>query len=156
MRLVIEQDPDHLLWNVPVDQPAGEGVAPLMGCQMHRAPVLVVDSAGRQPPAQHAPVAAVRQREIPEDVRVGPGEQAGGAAVWPAVQHAALLLVDGGPEVFVDGDGCLTFHLRVEVPQVGGFLAVVEETVEVEGEGAGDPQAAAGEDDGDQPAGGSV
>ena len=60
MRVVVEQDPDHFLRDVPVDQAAGEGVTPLMGCQMHRTSVLVVDVAGRKPPGEHAAVTAIR------------------------------------------------------------------------------------------------
>ncbi len=51
-------------------------------------------------------------------------------------------------------DRCLASHLGVEVAQVGGALAVVEDAAQSEGKSAGDPQAAPGEDQGDQPPGG--
>jgi len=64
-----------------------------------------------------------------------------------------LLVADGGLELLVDGDGRFTFHLGVEVPQVGGALSVVEKAIEVQGEDAGDPQTASDEDECDQPRG---
>src|SRR5260370_774650 len=75
---------------------------------------------------------------------------------WPSrplVEYLALLIAVGCLEVCVDGDRCLASHLGVEVAQVGGALAVVEKAVEAEGQGAGDPQAAASQDEGDQPPG---
>src|SRR5207249_4442073 len=105
---------------------------------MHRPAVFIADLAGRQPTAQHPPVGAVGQREVSGDVGAWSGKQAGCSA-GPVVEYSPLLITDGGLEFLVDGDGRLASHLGVEVAQIGGALAVVEQAVEVEGQGAGDP-----------------
>ena len=45
--IMVEQDPDDLLRDVFVDQPAGERVTPLVGGQVNRVAVLAADVAGR-------------------------------------------------------------------------------------------------------------
>ena len=154
MRIMVQQDPDDFLGNVAVDEAAGESMAPLMGRQVHRPAVFVADLTGLQPAAEHPPVGAVCQREVPGDVGAFSRKQAG-RAVRPLVQHPPLLITDGGFEFFVDGDGCLASHLGVEVAQIGGALAIAQEAVEVESQGTGDPQPAPGEDERGQPAGGA-
>ena len=46
-------------------------------------------------------------------------------AVPPACEDVALVFVDGLFELVVDRDGGFPFHLGVEIPQIGGVLAVV-------------------------------
>jgi len=69
------------------------------------------------------------------------------------LQHPPLLGEDVDFEFLVDRDRGLAPHLGVEVPQIGRALAVMEQTVEGQGAGTGEPQAAADEDQGHQPAG---
>src|SRR5215475_5646372 len=83
---------------------------------------------------------------------MGPGEQVG-AARWPALQDPALLGADVGLDLLVDRDGGLAAHLGVDVTQIRRALAVVEQAVEGQRAGARDPQPAADEDQGYQPAG---
>ena len=74
---VVEQDPDDFLRDVAVDEPAGEGVPPLVGCQVHRAAVLVADVAGVQPPVQHAAVAVVGDRVLAAALALSAGNRCG-------------------------------------------------------------------------------
>src|SRR6266568_3395972 len=72
----------------------------------------------------------------------------------PRQPIAVLLRGDHGGDFLVDGHERLAFHLGVAVPQVGGAVGVGDDAVGWQGDGAGDPQPAADEDDGDEPAGG--
>ena len=150
-RLVVEQDADDLLRDVAVDQPAGEGVPPLVRCQVHGFAVLVADVAERQPAVQHAAVAVVAQRPLPAGVAGELREQVR-VLLGPPGGDPLLLGSDLGLEVGVDRDGGLAAHLVVEVAQVGGALPVVEQAVEGQRAGVGGAQAAADQDQGDQPA----
>lgn len=124
-------------------------MAPLMGREMHRTAVLVADLAGLQPAVQLCAVGAGIERDVAGDVGAFAREQQR-CPVWPSLEDPALLLAGGGFELFVDGDGGFAFHLGVEVAQVGGTLPVVDDAAERERQRAGDPQAAPGEDQGDQ------
>ena len=124
-------------------------MTPLMRGQMDRLAVFVTDIAGLQPALHPGPVGVRRERLPPVNVGSGSGEQVG-VPLREAVQHSALLGTDLGFEFLVDGDGGLPFHLGVVVAQVGSTLAVVEQTVEGQVGGGGDPQPAADEDQGDQ------
>ena len=76
-RLVVEKNAYDFLGNVAVDQPAGEGVPPLMGCQVDGAAVLIADVAGRQPLRELLPVAASEIRRVPETFACGRGKRQG-------------------------------------------------------------------------------
>ena len=54
-RFVVEQDPDDFLWDVAVDQPAGEGVPPLVRGQSCGLAVLVADFAVGEPTVKCQP-----------------------------------------------------------------------------------------------------
>ncbi len=131
-RLVVQQNPDDLLGDVAVDQPAGEGVAPLVWGEPGGLAVLVADVAVGEPTVEHRAVAVVGQGALAVGVARDRWEQ-----VWvglrPAVRDALLLGADVGFEFLIDRDGRLAAHLVVEVAQVGGALAVVDEAVEREG-----------------------
>ena len=55
---MVEDYSHPLLGDVAVDEPACEGVAPLVGCEMCWAAVFVVDLAGLQPAVQLVAVGA--------------------------------------------------------------------------------------------------
>ena len=112
--------------------------------------VLVADVAVGQPPVEQAAVAVVGQRPRPAGAAPVPGEQTRVGA-GPAGGDPVLLGADLGLELVVDGDCGLAAHLVVEVAQVRGALAVVDQTVEGQGAGVGGPQPAPDQDQGDQP-----
>jgi hypothetical protein len=105
-RGMIKEDLDDFLRDVAVDQPGREGMAPLVGGQVHGPAVLVADVAALQPVVQLAAVGV--GGELPDAVGVHPGcgEQPP-AAVGPAVQDPALLLCDLLVEFPVDGDAAI-------------------------------------------------
>ena len=125
---MIEQDPNDLLWDVPVDQTTGERVTPLVWGQMNGRALSVVDLTEGQPRVEHPSVAVVAQRtlstgvalELGNEVRVLPG---------PPVRGPLLLCTNLDLEVGIDGDGGRTAHLVVDVAQVGAALVIVEQTV---------------------------
>jgi hypothetical protein len=98
------------LWNVAVDQSRGEGVSPLMRGQMDGLAVLVANITGLQPAVEHAAVAVGTESPLPAGVGLLPGKQVR-IALWPALQHPALLDSDLGLEFLIDGDRRLAFHL---------------------------------------------
>ena len=148
---MVEQDPDDFLGDVPVDQPAGEGVPPLVRGQVDGVAVFVVDFAGGQPGVEHAAVAVVGHRVASAGVAVSGGEQVR-VVLGPARGDPVLLGADLGFEFLVDRDGGLAAHLVVEIAQVGRALPVVEQAVEGQRAGVGGAQPASDQDDGDQPA----
>ena len=119
---MIEEDSHHFLWDVAVDQPAGEGVAPLVRGQVHRTTVFVVHLARPQPPAEPTPVGAVAERRGTHGVGVWSGEQMR-AAVGPALQHPALL----GAEYFgmTVGQTIKTWSVMETVLSVVGLVLVL-------------------------------
>ena len=119
---------------------------------MDGLPVLVTNIAAGQPASQHAPVGVSRQRPGAARVGLGTGEQVGVTA-GPAAGDPALLGADVSFEFLVDGNGGLTPHLGVVVPQVGGALAVVDEAVELQRAGVAGAQPAPDQDQGDEPGG---
>jgi hypothetical protein len=121
-RFVVEEDTYDFLRDAAVDQSAGEGVPPLVGRQADGPAVLVANVAGRQPAAEHLPVAGVGHPQSSRGVRVRSGEQDSGA-LGPAFENAVLVIADGLFELLVDRDGRFALHLGVEIPQVGGALA---------------------------------
>jgi hypothetical protein len=137
-RVVVEEYPDDLLGDVMVDQPAGEGVSPLVRRRAGGLAVLVADVAGSQPSVEHGAVAVVGQGVLAARAAPVPGEQVW-VSVGPAGGDPVLLGADLGLERLVDGDRGLAAHLVVEVAQVGGALAVVEQAVECQGAGIGGP-----------------
>jgi hypothetical protein len=98
---------------------------------MDRSAVFVADLAGFEPAVQHSAVGAGVERDVPGDVGALAREQQR-YPVRPSVEHPALLLTDCGLKFFVDGNGGFSFHLGVDVMQVGGALPVMEQTVEPE------------------------
>ena len=86
----------------------------------------------------------------PGDVASGRGEQVR-CAVRPAVERPAVcwarMSVSSSSSM---GTAASRFILCVEVAQVGGALAVVEQAVERQRAGVGDPQPAPDEDQRDQ------
>src|SRR5581483_6774756 len=132
--LVIKKYLHDLLRDVPVDQPAGEGVPPLMGCQVGGFTVLVTDVAVGQPAVEHASVAVVGQRALPVGVAVLVREQVP-VRCGQASGDALLVGADLGFEFGVDRDSGLAVHLVVEVAKVGSALAVVDQAGERQGAG---------------------
>jgi hypothetical protein len=85
-------------------------------------------------------------------VRAGEQHRGPGRPAFPVV---LLLGADHGLDLAVDRDERLAFHLGVVVAQVGGAVGVGDDAVPGQPGGAGDPQPAADQDDGDQPVGGA-
>lgn len=129
---MVEQDPHDFLGNVAVDQPASEGVPPLVGGQVHRAAVFVTDLAGIQPGVEHAAVAVVGQWVLTADVSYQSRKQVR-VTFGPSGRHSLLLGADFAFEFLIDRHGGLATHLVVEVAQIWGTLPVVEQAVESQG-----------------------
>src|SRR6266487_888294 len=121
---------------------------PLVGGETDWVTVLVADVAAFHPSTQPVAVGAVADRFVAVWVRGGSGEQ--DRRLWPAVQDTALLLADELFELLIDGDEGFSFHLVVEVPQVGRAVAVVGDAVMPQTPRIAETQSAAHQDDGDQ------
>lgn len=73
-RRMIQEHPDHLLWDIAVDQPGAECVPPLMWREKRWAAVLVADVAAAQPVPQLAPVGVCAQGFAAVGVHLRGGE----------------------------------------------------------------------------------
>jgi len=142
---MVEQHPNDLLRDVPVDQPAGEGVPPLVRGRPGGVAVFVADVAVGQPAVEQAAVAVVGQRAGSGGAAPVPGKQAG-VVGGPAGDDPVLLDADLSLELLVDRDGGLATHLVVDIAQVGRALPVVEQAVEGQGAGVGGAQPAPDQD----------
>jgi hypothetical protein len=149
---VVEQDAHDLLGHLPVDQPGGEGVPPLVGGQVHRLAVLVTDLAAGQPAAQLLAVDGGAQGLAAVRVAGGLREQAGNTA-RPAGKHPALLLLELAFEAFVDWHQRLTLQLVVDIAQIGGAIAGADDAVQRQPGGVTDAQATPDQQRGEQPPG---
>jgi len=150
--VVVEDLADDFLGDVSVDESGAQGVAPLMRCEVDLLAVGVADLAALEPGVQDLPVGAAAHRLAAVDVLQLAREQHRDA-VRPAFQHVALLITEMLLEFFVDGDQRFAFHLVVEVAQVGCAVGVVDDAVERQPGGVVDPQAAAHQDQCDEPVG---
>jgi hypothetical protein len=153
--LVVEDPPDDLLRHILVEQRGAQRVPPLVGNERDRLAVLVTDVAASQPAAHRGAVGGAFDRCAPVEVLRRPRDQ-DRRAVRPQLQRAVLLVADLLAEYLIDRDQRLPFHLVVVVAQVGGAVGVGDDAVEGKLDRVADPQAAAHQDQGDQPVGRAV
>lgn len=122
---------------------------------MDRLAVFVLDVASLKPAVELSAVGV--RGQWPSAVGVHPGRREQPlAAAGPALKDALLLGGDLALDLLVDGDQGFAFHLPVEVAQVGGAIGVPDDAVVGQVAGVADPQPAAHEDQGQDPAVGGV
>ena len=153
MRVVVQDPADDLLGHVSVDQSGAESVAKPVGGDADRATVFVANVAGHQPLVQRPPVDVAEGGFAPVRIVQGPRKEHW-CALRPPVAEVLLVVLDLVFELFIDGHECFTFHLVVEVAQVGCTVTVADDAVVRQPDRVGDPQSAAHQDHGDQPVAG--
>ncbi len=141
--------------HIAVDQMCSERVPPLVRPEPDWPAVLVADVAVFQPAVERAPVDRALDGLVAAEVSRHAGKQHRRPG-RPALQDHLLLAEELLAELVVDRYQRLALHLAVAVPQVGGAVGVAGYAVEGELGRVGDPQAAAHQDEGDQPVGGVV
>lgn len=121
--------------------------------QTHGLAVFVADIAASQPSIERSPVGGAAHRGPPVGVLRRPRKQDSHGRAQVA-SDTCLLLDDDLVQFLIDGDQRLTFHLVVEVAQVGSAFRVGDDAVVRQTQRIGDPKSAADQDEGDQPVGG--
>jgi len=155
VRVVVQDPPDDLLGDVPVDQLGAEGVPEAVRHNPNRLALFIPDVAAFEPAVQRLAVAAAPGGPVPVGVVPRHREQHRSAVRPPGVQAEAVG-DDGTLELLVDRDQRFTIHLVVEVTQVGRAVGVGDDAVAGKAQGVGDPQPAAHQDQRDQPVVGVV
>ena len=122
-RVVVEDLPDDLLRDIPVDQTCSQGVSPLVRGQVHRSAVFVADVAALQPLVERVAVGAAAEWRAAGQVGRGRGNSTGVRSGQRSRRRRCCWSIC--PVKFVvDGDERFAFHLVVEVAQVGGAVGV--------------------------------